>query len=234
MTLRPALLLATLAALLALAGCEKVPPRTTNATPDATATAGTTAADGLVGGRDYVDIANGMPFAPKAGTIEVVEVFGYTCPHCAHFEPMLEAWAAKQPPDVNLVRVAAPFGGWWQPFAKGYYAAESLGLVEKTHAAMFTAIHEEKALPTPPTIATDKQVAGFYKQHGVEPVAFEQRMNSPEVAQQLARAGAFLARSGADSTPTMVVDGKYRVIGQSPEDTLRIVDALVARERAAR
>jgi thiol:disulfide interchange protein DsbA len=233
MTVRPALFLATaLAGLLALTGCEKVPPRPAPATANAAAT-NATAPDGLVPGRDYVDIANGLPFAPKAGKVEVVEVFGYTCPHCAHFEPMLEAWKAKQPADVELVRVAAPFGGWWQPFAKGYYAAESLGLVEKTHAAMFNAIHVENALPTPPTIATDKQVAGFYKQHGADPVAFEQRMNSPEVAQALHRAMAFIERSGVDSTPTLVVDGKYRVIGQSPEDTLRIADALVARERAA-
>jgi thiol:disulfide interchange protein DsbA len=236
MTARPVLILfaTAVAGLLALSGCKKVPPRATPAASAPTVTANATpAADGLVPGRDYVDIAGGMPYAPRAGTVEVVEVFGYTCPHCAHFEPMLEAWKARQPADVNLVRVAAPFGGWWQPFAKGYYAAQSLGLVEKTHAAMFDAIHVQKALPTPPTIATDKQVAGFYRQHGADPVAFEQRMNSPEVAQELKRAGAFLERSGADSTPTMVVDGRYRVIGQSPEDTLRIVDALVARERAA-
>jgi thiol:disulfide interchange protein DsbA len=236
MNVRPALIVfaTALAGLLTLTGCEKVPPRATPAATAATATGATAAIDGLVPGRDYVDIANGLPFAAQAGKVEVVEVFGYTCPHCAHFEPMLEAWKAKQPADVNLVRVAAPFGGWWQPFAKGYYAAESLGLVEKTHAAMFNAIHVENALPKPPSIATDKQVAGFYKQHGADPAAFEQRMNSPEVAQALHRAMAFIERSGVDSTPTMVVDGKYRVIGQSPEDTLRIVDALVARERAAR
>jgi len=239
MTMRPALvLLATgLAGLLALTGCEKVPPRPAPATaPAATAPAAKAAAatDGVVPGRDYVDIANGLPFAPQAGKVEVVEVFGYTCPHCAHFEPMLEAWKAKQPADVALVRVPAPFGGWWQPFAKAYYAAESLGLLDKTHAAAFNALHVEKSLPAPPAIATDAQVAGFYAKHGADAAAFEARMNSTEVTQQLARASAFIERSGVDATPTLVVDGKYRVIGQSPEDALRIVDALVARERAAR
>ena len=34
--------------------------------------------------------------------------------------------------------------------------------------------------------------------------------------------------------PTLVVDGKYRVLGRSYEDMLRITDALIARERAAR
>ncbi|WP_133479236.1 thiol:disulfide interchange protein DsbA/DsbL [Cognatilysobacter segetis] len=230
MTLRPALLL--LAALLALTGCEKVPPRPTPAT--AADGAATPAAASVVAGRDYADIAGGLPLEPKAGRIEVVEVFGYTCPHCAHFEPLLESWRAKQPADVNLVRVPAPFGGWWQPFAKAYYAADSMGLVDRTHAAVFDAIHVQKALPSPPAIATDAQVAAFYAKHGADAAEFEKRMNSEAVAQKVARASAFIERSGVDGTPMMVVDGKYRVIGQSPEDTLRIVDALVARERASR
>jgi thiol:disulfide interchange protein DsbA len=41
-------------------------------------------------------------------------------------------------------------------------------------------------------------------------------------------------RSGVSQTPTLIVNGKYRVIGTSFEDMLRITDALVAQERAAR
>ena len=236
MTPRPALLLLAtgLAGLLALTGCEKVPPRATPAAPVTAAKPAAAATDGVVADRDYVAIPNGLPFEPQAGKIEVVEVFGYTCPHCAHFEPMLEAWRAKQPADVRLVRVPAPFGGWWAPFAKAYYAADSLGLVDRTHAAVFDAIHVDKALPAPPVTATDAQVAGFYARHGADATDFEKRMNGPEVEQKLRRATAFIERSGVDSTPTLLVDGKYRVIGQTPEDTLRIVDALVARERASR
>ena len=33
-----------------------------------------------VEGTDFVTIANGQPFQPLNGQIEVVEVFGYTCP----------------------------------------------------------------------------------------------------------------------------------------------------------
>jgi thiol:disulfide interchange protein DsbA len=41
-------------------------------------------------------------------------------------------------------------------------------------------------------------------------------------------------RSGIEGTPTIVVDGKWRVRGRTLADILRITDALVARERAAR
>ena len=60
-----------------------------------------------VEGRDYEVIAAPGPFAPLAGKIEVVEVFGYPCIHCAHFEPVLEAWTAKLPRDVRFTAVPA-------------------------------------------------------------------------------------------------------------------------------
>jgi thiol:disulfide interchange protein DsbA len=44
-----------------------------------------------------------------------------------------------------------------------------------------------------------------------------------------------MIRTQVGGTPTIVVDGKYRVTTQkSYDDVLRVTDALVARERAAR
>ena len=42
-----------------------------------------------------------------------------------------------------------------------------------------------------------------------------------------------MIKSGANSTPTLIVNGKYKVTGNSFEDMLRIASQLVARERAA-
>jgi thiol:disulfide interchange protein DsbA len=119
------------------------------------------------------------------------------------------------------------------PYAKAYYAAKELDLVDKTHTAVFNAIHVEHSLPGEPAIATDAQIAQFYARYGADAADFARRMESAPVAQKLRAADAFIERSGVDATPTMVVNGKYRVTGSSPEDTLRIVDALVARERTA-
>ena len=70
-----------------------------------------------VEGTDYEVIEGGIPFAPLKGKVEVVEVFGYTCPHCAHFQPAVSAWAKKNAKTVNFIPMAAPFGGSWQPYA---------------------------------------------------------------------------------------------------------------------
>ena len=184
-----------------------------------------------VAGEDYVEIADGKPFAPAAGKIEVAEVFGYTCPHCAHFEPVLSAWARRQPADVKLTRIPAPFGGYWLPYARAYYAAERLGVLGKTHQALFDALHVKRSLPIQ-NVSVD-ELATFYAGYGVKPGAFATAIRGAEVDARVRSAGDFLVKAGIDSTPTLVVAGRYRVTGgRSFDDFLRIADWLVARERA--
>lgn len=223
-------------ALLALGACDRESPArvtATAATQGATAATPATPAERLVAGVDYVEIPGGTPFEGAPGTVEVAEVFGYSCPHCAAFEPALQAWRARQPENVRLVPIPAPFGGYWLPYARAYYAAEQLGLAERTHPAVFDAVHRAGVLPAPPSVATDEQLATFYSGHGADPERFVAAMHSPDVEARLGRAAQFVQRAGVDGTPTLVVNGRYRVLGRSPEDVLRIVDALVARERAA-
>lgn len=188
----------------------------------------------LVAGVDYVEIPGGQPFAAQDGQIEVAEIFGYTCPACAHFEPLVAQWKAELADDVAFVPVPAPFGGHWVPYAKAYFAARSLGLADTTHAAMFRALHVEQSLPI--SRPTDQELAAFYARHGADPEQFIQALNSAEVRDQLAHARAFIIRSFGDAragTPTLVVAGKYRVKGNSFADMLRIATQLVERERAA-
>ncbi len=184
-----------------------------------------------VAGTDYIEIPGGQPYQPTAGKIEVVEVFGYTCPHCAQFETVIEPWKAKQPADVQFTPVAAPFGGYWTPYAKAFYTAQSLGLIERTHAAMFNAVHVDRSLPVQP-LPTNEQIGEFYAKYGTDAKTFASTMSSFAIDAKVKRATQFIQRSGVESTPTLVVAGKYRVVGKSFEDMLRITDHLVAQERA--
>lgn len=186
-----------------------------------------------VEGTEFVTIANGQPFQPLNGQIEVVEVFGYTCPACAAFEPVFSAWKKRQPADVRVTPLAAPFGGYWMPYARAFYTAESMGLMDRTHSAMFEAIHVQRSLS--PQNVSDQQIAGFYANHGADAAQFASTMQSFTVNAKLKRAEQFLARTGVEATPTLVVNGKYRVIGnRSFEEQLNTVEHLVARERDAR
>ena len=68
---------------------------------------------------------------------------------------------------------------------------------------------------------------------GAEPKQFADAMHSFAVDAKLTHAKQFVVQSGVQGTPTIVVDGKYRVIGKSYDDMLRITNQLIARERSA-
>ncbi|MCH7233425.1 thiol:disulfide interchange protein DsbA/DsbL [Xylella fastidiosa subsp. multiplex] len=182
-------------------------------------------------GEDYVEIPDGRPFAPLAGKIEVVEIFGYTCPHCAHFDFKLQAWGARQAKDVRFTLVPAVFGGVWDPFARAYLAADVLGVAKRSHAAMFEAIHEKGSVPIQ-NVGPD-ELAVFYAGYGVQPDRFVATFNGPEVEKRFQAARAYALKVRPVGTPTIVVDGRYMVTGHDFDDTLRITDYLVSRERAA-
>ena len=185
-----------------------------------------------VAGTDYVEIPGGQPYAPLKGKVEVAEVFGYTCIHCAHFQPLISAWKKKQPSYVRFTPVPAAFGGYWMPYARAYYAAAKLGVLAKSHDAMFKALHEEGSLPI--QNASTDEIAAFYAKYGANSKAFATAMDSPATDLLLERSREFATATGIEGTPTLVVNGRYRVTARSFEDALRITDWLVAREHAAR
>lgn len=199
----------------------------------APALAADAASEPLVEGVDYVVIPDGKPFAPVKGKVEVVEVFGYTCPHCAHFQPQLSQWQRKRAKQINFVPLAAPFGGYWQPYAKAFYAAQTLGVAEKSHDAMFLALHTDGTLPLhDPSVG---ELATFYARYGVDPAKFAATYEGEAATERMRKAAEFIRHSDVDGTPTLIVAGKYKVKGQYGfPDVLRIADALVARERAGK
>ena len=184
----------------------------------------------LVPGVDYTEIENGQPFAPLAGKVEVVEVFGYTCPHCAHFEPMLEAWVAKLPRAVRFTPVPATFGGNWDAYARAYYAADGLGVAKRSHAAMLKALHEQQSLPL--QNVSPQELAQFYAGYGIDPQRYIDTLKSDAVQMRMKATQAFLAREQVPGTPTLIVNGRYLVRGSNFEQLLRNADALIARELA--
>lgn len=190
----------------------------------------------LVAGVDYAEIPNGQPFDTSDGRIEVVEVFGYVCPFCASVQPTVSAMKAKFPADVHMVYVPAAFGAMWDNYAKAYYTAEAMGLVEKTHDAMFRAIHIDKTLKGERGMDTPEQIAAFYANYGADPKQFISSMQSFAVATKVNRGKQFIlnAFSNGDqaSTPTFVVNGKYRVKGKSVDDVFRVLNQLIVAERA--
>ena len=187
-----------------------------------------------VAGTDYVEIANGQRFDPGSSSIEVAEVFNFICPACARFQPAFAAWKAKLPADVHVVYVPADFNAQWKPYAQAYYAAEAMGVDGKSHDAVYDAIHLKHSLPGEGDTPDAQAVARFYAQYGVNATDFFNTMQSFAVAAKINRGRQFMMDHGVEGTPTIIVNGKYRVLGKTYDDMLRISDWLIADERAKR
>ncbi len=186
----------------------------------------------VVEGTDYVVIPDGQPWAPRDGRIEVAEVFSYGCIHCHHFQRRMDAWPTARADDVRVAYVPAAFSAG-DAFARGFFAAQALGLGTTAHHALFAAVHDRGRLPR--SGAGLDAVAMVYVEHGApSQAAFRAEMASPATDDKLNAARAFAVRSGVQGTPTLIIDGRYRVTARSLEDTLAIADALIERERARR
>ena len=184
-----------------------------------------------VAGTDYVVIEGGQPIQPATGKIEVVEVFTYWCGHCNEFEPLVRAWQSKLPADVRFTAVPGAFGGHWDAYARAFYAAEQTGVLKRSHADVFKALHERGSLPMQ-NVSPD-ELATFYAAYGVQPQRYTDALRSEQTDARVKAARAFAMRVRVPGTPALVVNGKYLVKGRSFEDQLRIASALVERERAA-
>lgn len=160
-------------------------------------------------GKNYFLIEPPQPTA-SGDKVEVLEVFSYACIHCAHFQPYADEIKAKLPAFAEFSYMPAIFNDQWEAFARAFYTAQSLGLLDKTHQAMFDAVHRDHR-----AFRSFDDIAAFYGEHGADVEKFKQIATSFEVESKLARSRSMVPKYGVDGTPTIIVDGKYRVTGAS-------------------
>lgn len=195
-----------------------------------------------VEGRDYFRVSPAQPTGTP-GKIEVLEVFSYGCPACNAFEPTMLDLKKKLPPQAQINYLPASFNPQedWVVFQRAYFAARLLGVAEKAHDAMFDAIWKNGPLAiTDPLTHTLKQplptiedVAKFYTRFGVKQKDFVDMAGSFTVETQMRNADQDILGRQVEVTPTIIVNGKYRVqpggdanisFGQMAEIVLYLVD----------
>ncbi len=172
----------------------------------------------------------GPPIDSTADHVEVVEVFSYLCPHCSTFQPYVGPWEKDLPESTSFRRVPVSFNPSWRAFAQAYYTAEVLGILDQSHEALFTALHTNRR-----PIRSMADLADFHAGFDVDADRFESTAESFAVQSRMRSGDADLAKWGVRSTPTLVINNKYRVSprrGGSFEEVLAIADFLIAQELA--
>jgi len=185
-------------------------------------------------GIDYEVLQTPQPtYSGVKGKIEVVEVFSYACPHCAHFQAYVGAWKKKLPADINFLYVPSVGQGSWERFAHGFYAAQIKKIQVRTHEAVFKAIFEEGKLDHNASL---DEIADFYSGYGIDKKSFLELMLSKPVNDMANKSMQFTIRTGANSTPTVIVAGKYRITATGDrgfEGMIKTMDFIIAKERAS-
>ena len=195
-------------------------------------------------GESYFLVQPAQPTNVPAGKIEVTEVFSYACPACDAFYPVFERMRERMPSNVVVDYVPAAFrpDEDWVVFQRAYYAAKALGIAARTHDAMFDAVWKSGQLATadPRTgrlkdpMPTIEDVARWYHQKtGVDTQKFLATANSFGVNLEMRRADDYVMACQVDGTPTIIVNGKYRLSPTSAggyDQTIQLVKYLVQKE----
>ena len=141
----------------------------------------------------------------NAKQVIVYEFFGYRCPHCASFQPYMKSLYKDLPDYVTVIPVPLGFNPSWRVLAQGYYTAQSLGVLEKSHQAMFDALHKEGK-----QFRSIEDIADWYaKEYGVDKKEFLATANSFMIDGMIKKGNNLAVKMKIPSTPKLVVNGKF-------------------------
>ncbi len=202
----------------------------------------------LLSGATFAAAGNGTDYVllnqeqPKIGAkkIEVLEFFFYGCPHCYHLHGPLSNWEKSKPKDVELRYVPASSFDNGEQIARAFFALESMGQIDKLHDKFYKAWQEIN-------LFSESEITSFVVQQGVDGTTFKTAFHSDAVNQKMEKNFLMLINYGVvprslmlhdgSGTPSLVVNGKYRIINKaSPEETIRSLNAvieMVRKERSA-
>ena len=197
-----------------------------------------------VSGKHYSVIPTQRTNVP-AGKVEVMEVFSFGCPACNTFRPIMKKLKAALPPNAQLTYLPASWNAAeaWPLFQRAFITAQSLGIEDKAHDAMYDAIWTtgELRVADPKTfrplskLPKIEDVAKFYQRvAGVKPEDFVNASKSFSVDLKMRQSDSQIIAMQVSGTPTLVVNGKYRLNNDNltTDEMIELVKFLVAKESA--
>ncbi len=205
------------------------PPLRIAQAPETAAPAAPATALAFEEGVHYRLLTPTQPTSTSPDKVEVIEIFSYGCPHCFSFDPYVKFWVENnKPAKVAFTRIAPRFRPEWTVYARAYYTAEVLGVVDQLHSEIFNEIHVNRNY-----LQTEDAMAAFFAEHGVDEPAFRETYNSYAVNTRLRKASVLAGRYRANSVPTVVVNGKYTTgpeLTGGYEGLMQVMDYLARKE----
>jgi protein dithiol oxidoreductase (disulfide-forming) len=197
------------------------------------ACAGSALAQGAapVEGQQFVRLSTPAPVTLPSPDkkIEVVEFFWYGCGHCYAFEPAVEAWVKRLPPDVAFRQVPVGFAAPHQLHQKLFYALEEMGQLGALNRRVFAAIHQQNR-----RLSSEAEIMAFATSNGLDAAKFGEAFKSFGVNTKVNRAKQLTEAYKIDGVPAIGVNGRFYTSGSlagSNERALAVADFLIQRSR---
>ncbi len=199
----------------------------------ALATVRAEAAPAWTEGRDYFVLNQPQRTSVAPGKVEVLEVFSYGCPACNGFQPTMELLKKSLPPNAQLAYLPAAFNQAedWPMFQRAWFAAQALGIAERTQQLMFDAVWKTGELATTdgqthrlksPQPSIEQAAQAYARWTGVKPGDFLAMARSFTVDGRMRAADEQVVAMQVPGTPCIVVDGRYRIA-----DSIRAADQII-------
>jgi thiol:disulfide interchange protein DsbA len=173
-----------------------------------------------------------QPSYAPAGKVEVIEFFNFSCPHCYRMLGPFNRWKREaDPATIAVRRHPVVFSRTRGLFAQLYYTLEALGQADALYQKVFAAIHEEGKI-----LNSRGRMLDWLETQGVERARAEAVFDSFAVKTKVERAARSQESYGVNSTPQIIVAGKYRLAPSNyfgyPE-MMAALSELIAQELAA-
>ena len=199
-----------------------------------------------VEGKDYFVIQPAQRPSTPPGTVEVTEVFSYACIYCNRAVPVMNKLKAALPSNARMTYLPAAFNSSesWPMFQRVYYTLAALDQIPKQHDAVYSAVWTSKELAVTdpdgrrlksPQPTIEDAARFFEKKAGIKADQFLATAKSFSVDANCRRASTLVAAYKIDGTPTLIINGKYRIGAQklaSESELIAMVKWLIAKETA--
>jgi thiol:disulfide interchange protein DsbA len=173
-----------------------------------------------------------------------MEVFSYGCIACNGFQPVIAKLEKGLPPSAKMVFLPASFrtDEDWPMLQRAYFAAQSIGIAERTHQEIFNAVWKtgELGISDPvthrlksPQPTLEDAARCYGRLAGIKPEEFLSAAHSFGVEMKIKAADAQVMAMQVPGTPCIVVNGKYRLeldSLRSSDEIVDLVNYLVAKE----
>ena len=162
----------------------------------------------------------------EQGTEEptITEYFSFFCGACYRFEPIAQAMDEKYPAAFEKSHVSfINYKGQGMMMNQAWALAQRLGKEKEIAAAIFQRNFAQNNM-----IGSKEDFEAIFATNGVDKADFDKMINSFGVRGMANKMDREASNYGVNSTPTFIINGKYKLIPQGFSESQNFADDFIA------